>query len=105
MKEFIGLLVLASFIPAATFAADMPIPAPQPPPSSLFSWPEWYVGGNAGYWASSTPPNIFDSPGFAGVVSPSGGNLFPWLSPNGFIGGPIDYDWQVTPQMGGPSRY
>jgi hypothetical protein len=114
MKEFIGLFELASFIRAAAFAADMPIPAvvyraPQPPAPSVFSWIGWYVGGSAGYGRGSrihlniaTDPS--DSPCFAGVASPTGNGL-PWLSPNGFIGGQIGYDWQVNSQMGGRSRY
>jgi outer membrane immunogenic protein len=116
MKEFIGLLVLASVIAAPAFAADMPVPAlayktpATPPPPAVFSWIDWYVGGEAGYgWGSSPNPNIttdlFDSRGFAGVVSPAGGNVFPGLSPNGFISGQISYDWQANPQIAGRSHY
>jgi outer membrane immunogenic protein len=106
MRRFVGVLVLASAIAAPAFAADLPIPAPvykaPPPPPPVFSWTGWYIGGNAGYgWGSSTNPNIatdpFDSLGFAGVVSPAGGNVFPGLSPSGFIGGgQSGYDWQVN---------
>jgi len=116
MKVFIGLLVLASVIAAPACAADMPVPvlaykAPPPPPlPSVFSWTGWYMEGNAGYgWGSSTNPNIttdpFDSLDFAGVVGPAGSNVFPWLSPDGFIGSQIGYNWQVNPQMVGRSRY
>jgi outer membrane immunogenic protein len=88
----------------------MPVPAPAykappPPPPPVFSWTGWYIGGNAGYgWGSSTNPNIatdpFDSLFFAGVVSPAGGNVFPGLSPSGFIGGgQIGYDRQVNPNF------
>jgi outer membrane immunogenic protein len=106
MKKFIGLLGVALAISAPAFAADMPVPAPAykaPPPLPVFSWTGWYIGGNAGYgWGSSTNPSImtdpFDSLGFAGVVTPSGGNVFPSLTPKGFIGGgQIGYDWQVNP--------
>jgi outer membrane immunogenic protein len=107
MKKFIGLLVGALAIATPAFAADMPVPPPAykapPPPPPAFSWTGWYIGGNAGYgWGSGTNPNIitdaFDSLGFAGVVTPAGGNVFPSLSPQGFIGGgQIGYDWQVNP--------
>jgi outer membrane immunogenic protein len=115
MKEFIGLLVLALVIAAPAFAADMPVPAlvnraPLPPPPALvFSWIDWYMGGNAGYgWGSGTNPNIatdpFDSPRFASVGTAKVGNAFLGLLPNGFIGGQIGYDWQINPEMGGQSR-
>jgi outer membrane immunogenic protein len=112
MKRFIGLLVLASVLAAPAFAADMPLPvlasrapslAPAPP---VFSWIGWYMGGHAGYfWGSGTNPNVttypFNGPGFAAVAHPAGGDVFPGLSSNGFIGGDIGYDWQLDPQTGG----
>ena len=110
MKRFIGLLVLASVIPATAFAADMPLPAlvqraPLPPSPSEFSWTGWYMGSNAGYfWGSSTNPNIAIDPINAGGFSFAGGDVFPGLSPNGVIGGQIGHDWQVNPQMGGQPR-
>jgi outer membrane immunogenic protein len=106
MKKLLGPLVIASAITAPAFAADLPVAAPvykAPPPLPAFTWTGWYIGGNAGYgWGASTNPNIatdpFDSLGFAGVVTPAGGNVFPGLSPSGFIGGgQIGYNWQVSP--------
>jgi outer membrane immunogenic protein len=107
MKKFIGLLGGALAISVRAFAADMPAPAPAykapPPPPPVFSWTGWYIGGNAGYgWGSSSNPSVatdpFDSLGFAGVVTPMGGNMFPSLRPQGFIGGgQIGYDWQANP--------
>jgi outer membrane immunogenic protein len=106
MKKFIGLLAVTSAIAAPALGADLPVPAPAykapPPPPPAFSWTGWYIGGNAGYgWGASTNPNIttdpLDSLGFAGIVTPAGGNVFPGLSPSGFIGGgQIGYDWQVN---------
>jgi len=109
MKELIGLLVLASVIAAPAFAADMPVPppvygVPPPPPPSVFSWIDWYVGANAGFsTALNFTTDPFDSPGFGGVLDPTGGNVFARLSPNGFIGGQVGYDWQAY-QIGGRFR-
>jgi outer membrane immunogenic protein len=108
MKKFIGLLGVALAVFAPAFAADVPVPppaykAPPLPPPPVLSWTGWCIGGNAGYgWGSSTKPTIttdpFDSLGFAGVVTPAGGNVFPSLTPKGFIGGgQIGYEWQVNP--------
>jgi opacity protein-like surface antigen len=108
MKGLIGL-VLASVIAAPAFAADMPVPAPvygtpPPPPPLVFSWIDWYVGANAGFsTALNIPADPFDSPGFGGLLDPPRGNVFAMLSPSGFIGGQVGYDWQVH-QVAGWSR-
>jgi outer membrane immunogenic protein len=84
LVPLIGVLV-ASAIGTAS-AADLPGPAPMPPPTAPavylpvappFSWTGFYIGGNAGYgWSSGA--GTATVPGGTDGFSPSG---------NGFVGG------------------
>jgi len=96
--------VAAALVANPVFAADMATRAPvykAPPPMPVFSWTGWYIGGNAGYgWGSNTNPRMTPDPtdllGF-GPFFAAGGNVFPNLTPKGFIGGgQIGYDWQFN---------
>jgi hypothetical protein len=58
--------------------------------------------GNGHDWGSSTNPNVatdpLDFPGFADIISPAGGDVLPWLLPNGLLGGQMSYDCKSSPK-------
>jgi outer membrane immunogenic protein len=101
VSAFTGAALLAA---GPAFAADLAVKAPVykvPPPTPVFNWTGFYVGGNAGYgWGAGTNPAIsFSDPGNTFGIAQyfsEGGNFFPSLQPKGFIGGAqIGYDWQT----------
>src|SRR5262245_40053062 len=102
MTKVLGLVAAALLFAGAALAADSDKPtlvSKAPPLTPVFSWTGWYIGGTAGYgWGSRTNPSISATDvGFARFLA-AGGNVFPSLSPKGFIGGgQIGYDWQVNP--------
>jgi outer membrane immunogenic protein len=87
VAPFGAAVLVASAIGTAS-AADLPGPAPMPPPTApavyvptgpAFSWTGFYIGANAGYgWSSGS--------GTATVTGPAGTDAFS-ASGNGFVGG------------------
>jgi outer membrane immunogenic protein len=90
---------------ASAHAADLgqrPIYKAPAVAAAVYDWTGFYVGGNAGYgWGASTNRAIsFVDPlaavGFANYFA-TGNNVFPNLSPSGFIGGvQLGYNWQSS---------
>jgi outer membrane immunogenic protein len=104
MKKVLGLVGATLLFAGPALAADLGTKPPAykaPALVPVFSWTGWYIGANAGYgWGSSTSPTLKPDSGdildFADLAA-AGGNVFPSLSPKGFIGGgQIGYDWQVN---------
>jgi outer membrane immunogenic protein len=100
MRKVLGLVGGALLLASPALAADLgrpPVKAPALMP--VFSWTGWYIGGNIGYgWGESTSPVITGVGGDSVPFLTDGGNVFPSLSPKGFIGGgQIGYNWQVNP--------
>jgi outer membrane immunogenic protein len=104
MRKVLGLVGATLLLAGPALAADLSRPPPvykAPPLAPVFSWTGWYIGANAGYgWGSGTSPVLTPDPGDVlgfGALAAAGGNVFPSLSPKGFIGGgQIGYDWQVN---------
>ena len=76
----------------AASAADMAVKAPpMAAPIPVYDWSGIYIGLNAGYgWGENTNRNItFTDPGSVGFAPyfALGGNVFPNLRPQGFVGG------------------
>jgi outer membrane immunogenic protein len=92
MKRFALAVSVIAFGAATASAADMAVKAPpMAAPLSVYDWTGFYVGVNAGYgWGGNTNRNIaFTDPGIIGFAPyfAAGGNVFPGLKPQGFIGG------------------
>ena len=69
MKKTILAVVLASLMPGASLAADLPRgPAPYyaPPAPSIYNWRGAYVGGNVGYQWGNVTNNPTNPSGVAG---------------------------------------
>ena len=82
-----GTIALAS----AAFAADLPSRAPPPvyiPPTPIFSWTGFYVGGQVGYgWGTQK----------ANVSLPNGNTIYNSYSAEGVIGGGhVGYNYQAN---------
>jgi outer membrane immunogenic protein len=103
----IAVLAAASTIAFAqtVSAADLPVKAPvyaAPPPTPVYSWTGFYVGGNVGYgWESRTvnfSPNDFNV--FLVSCGGSGGGTCPpptSFDTNGALGGlQAGYNWQIN---------
>jgi outer membrane immunogenic protein len=98
----VAMVGAALFAGAAgnALAADLPAPAPYPPPQAPatyvpvappFSWTGFYIGANAGYaWSNVSSGSVGGAIGgvpFAGPFTASG---------NGFLGGgQLGYNWQT----------
>lgn len=104
MRRFVLLALAATGVifccVKISVAADGPVKAPMIKPA--YNWTGFYIGGNAGYgWGGRTNPDMSateNPPGMIGIVTYltlPGGNVFPNLSPDGFIGGgQIGFNWQ-----------
>lgn len=98
MKKLATYLIAAvGLIGTPTFAADMAVKAPPPPPAPVYSWTGFYVGLNAGYgWGE--PSYNFDGDNGAGrewlfLLNSTSGSF----DTSGFVGGgQIGYNWQIN---------
>jgi outer membrane immunogenic protein len=102
MRKVLGLVGATLLFAGPALAADLSRPPPVKAPAlvPVFSWTGWYIGGNAGYgWGESTSPGISATDVGTGLLGYlAAGDVFPSLSPKGFIGGgQIGYNWQVNP--------
>jgi outer membrane immunogenic protein len=93
MRKVPGFVGATLLLAGPALAADLGEPVYKAPIAPVFSWTGWYIGGNAGYgWGESTDTRISSN-----VIGPILQNVFPNLSPKGFIGGgQIGYDWQIN---------
>jgi outer membrane immunogenic protein len=92
MKRLALAVSIIAFSAAGASAADMAVKAPpMAAPVLVYNWSGIYIGLNAGYgWGGNTNQNIaFTDPGIIGFAPyfAGGGNVFPGLKPQGFIGG------------------
>jgi len=94
MKKFLlGTLGLVAMV-APAFAADLPArtytkaPPPMVPPTPIYDWTGFYIGGNAGWGESHSCTDFVSVAGLIttdACVSKSGG----------LVGGQVGYRWQV----------
>jgi outer membrane immunogenic protein len=111
-NKFISSLTGAVFSLAASelaLAADIGVKAPLPPPTPVYNWTGFYVGGNIGVGLGTyktdfnVAPGTFDATRVTTIVTPFSatipGSAFPdTLYPGGFVGGgQIGYNWQFSP--------
>jgi outer membrane immunogenic protein len=104
----IAVAGIATLIVTPLWAADMPVKAPPPTPTPVYSWTGWYAGVNAGasFGRAKTDHNaapvaLLGNPanGAPLAAPPSGGFAGSNTeSPSGFIGGgQIGYNRQFSP--------
>jgi outer membrane immunogenic protein len=88
---------LALVIPAAAYAADLPVKARPMVPAPAFSWTGFYVGLNAGYgWGRTTGTLFTPAPGHIRINGPlAGGQVGAnYQFANNFVVGiEADYQW------------
>ena len=95
MKKIAFGTVAAFFLGGSALAADLPVKAPmyQAPPSAVYNWGGFYVGGNVGWgWLSSNSDAYRISDGsYTGSGS---------QDQNGFLGGgQVGYNFMITPNF------
>jgi outer membrane immunogenic protein len=100
----LAIVALGAIVTTSAMAADMAphMAVKAPPPTPVFSWTGFYIGGNFGYgWGSANNSNNSSSPCPVCLVAPLPD--FATLSANeangvnGVIGGAqVGYNWQIT---------
>jgi len=105
MINRLTILAATAFLLAASrfaFAADMAVKAPPPPPSPVYSWTGWYVGGNVGYGWGDANNDIAGTGTIVTGVFTNPPTTFAGSETerlNGVVGGgQIGYNYQVSPQ-------
>ena len=97
--RFCGIVGLLALVSASTAgAADLPLPAKAPPPSPIFNWTGFYIGGNGGggwshsnYTESSVGTSV--GPGFAVTTTTAGSGS--QSGSGGLAGGQIGYNYEL----------
>jgi len=108
-KFLIGLSITVALVGTPAIAADMPVKAPPPVPTPVYSWTGFYVGGNAGYdWGNNNvtydppgPPNGFNVAPINDVAI-FGAGATQNVSNRGFTGGgQAGYNYQFNRYVAG----
>jgi outer membrane immunogenic protein len=69
-KLVVAIATFATIASTSALAVDLPVKAPPPLPTSVYSWTGWYAGLNAGYaWSDHAPIDVVGTPNFASVLN------------------------------------
>src|SRR5215467_8309527 len=109
MKKQAIVIAAIALIGTHAFAADIGVKAPLPPPTPVYNWTGFYVGGNAGVGLGTFKTDFNASGNTVDTLTISGtpevaltaavaGSGFDEVYPAGFIGGgQAGFNWQLSP--------